>query len=122
MKIWNTYDHLRGQLIGNTNYWLYKGGHGPVDFATGTFIKGTIEEETRQTLHNISRLLKAAGCTMEDVVKCSAHLENIADWPCFNKQYSEHFKTGIRPARITVQSGLGFGIKVAIDAIMRIAG
>ena len=65
--------------------WLYKGGHGPVDFATGTFIKGTIEEETRQTLHNISRLLKAAGCTMEDVVKCSAHLENIADWPCFNK-------------------------------------
>lgn len=59
--------------------WLCKGGHGPVDFATGTFIKGTIEEETRQTLHNISCLLKAAGCTMEDVVKCSAHLVDIAD-------------------------------------------
>jgi 2-iminobutanoate/2-iminopropanoate deaminase len=72
--------------------WLYISGQGPVDFATGTFIKGTIEEETRQTLHNISCLLKAAGCTMEDVVKCSAHLVDIADWERFNKEYLEHFK------------------------------
>ncbi len=43
-------------------------------------------------------------------------LADIADWPRFNKEYSEHFKTGIKPARITVQSGLGFGIKVEIDA------
>jgi 2-iminobutanoate/2-iminopropanoate deaminase len=33
--------------------WLYISGQGPVDFSTGTFISGSIEEETRQTLHNI---------------------------------------------------------------------
>ena len=99
--------------------WLYLSGQGPVDFSTGTFISGTIEEETRQTLHNISCLLQAAGCTMDDVLKCSVHLVDIKDWERFNKVYAEYFK-GIRPARIAVQSGLGFGIKIEIDAIARI--
>ena len=99
--------------------WLYLSGQGPVDFSTGTFISGSIEEETRQTLHNISCILKAAGCTMDDVLKCSVHLADIKDWERFNKVYAEYFK-GIRPARITVQSGLGFGIKIEVDAIARI--
>jgi 2-iminobutanoate/2-iminopropanoate deaminase len=62
-------------------------------------------------LHNISCLLQAAGCTTDDVVKCSVHLADIKDWPRFNAVYAEHF-TGVRPARTAVQSSLGFGIKV----------
>lgn len=100
--------------------WVYLSGQGPVDFSTGTFISGTIEEETRQTLHNISRILQAAGCTMDDVIKCSVHLSDIKDWDRFNKVYADYFK-GIRPARIAVQSALGFGIKIEIDAVAKIS-
>jgi len=99
--------------------WLYVSGQGPVDFSTGKFISGTIEEETRQTLHNIRCLVEAAGCTMDDVVKCSVHLKDINEWSRFNQVYAEYFK-GIRPARIAVESNLGFGIKVEVDAIARI--
>ncbi len=99
---------------------VYISGQGPVDFATGTFIRGTIEEETLQTLHNIKCLIESAGGTLDDVVKCSVHLADIKDWDRYNKVYSEFF-TGVRPARITVQSGLGFGIKIEIDAIAKIS-
>lgn len=99
--------------------WVYLSGQGPVDFSTGTFISGTIEEETRQTLHNISCILGAAGCTMDDVIKCSVHLSDIKDWDRFNMVYADYFK-GIRPARIAVQSALGFGIKIEIDAVAKV--
>ncbi len=99
--------------------WVYLSGQGPVDFSTGTFISGTIEEETRQTLHNISCILEAAGCTMDDVIKCSVHLSDIKNWDRFNTVYADYFK-GIRPARIAVQSALGFGIKIEIDAVAKV--
>lgn len=99
--------------------WLYVSGQGPIDFKTSQFVLGTIEEETRLTLHNINCILKEAGCTFEDVVKCTVHLADINDFDAYNAVYASHF-TGIKPARTTVQSGLGQGIKVEIDAVAKI--
>lgn len=89
---------------------VYISGQRPVDFATGTFALGTIEEETIKTLHNIKCLIETAGGTLDDVVKCSVHLADIKDWNRFNKVYSDFF-TGVRPACITVQSGLGSALR-----------
>ena len=80
---------------------------------------GTIEEETRLTLDNIKAIIETAGGTMNDVVKCTAHLSDIKDFDAYNKVYAEYF-TGIKPARTTVQSVLAEGIKVEIDAIVKI--
>ena len=99
--------------------WLYVSGQGPLDLKTGTTVPGTIEEEVRLTLENIGRILEAAGCTFEDVVKCTCHLADIRDFDAFNKVYAGFF-TGVRPARTTVQSVLGGGIKVEIDAVARV--
>lgn len=99
--------------------WLYVSGQGPIDFKTSRFILGTIEEETRLTLHNINCILKAAGCTFDDVVKCTVHLSDINDFDAFNAVYAAHF-SGVRPARTTVQSVLSQGIKIEIDAIAKI--
>lgn len=98
--------------------WVYVSGQGPIDFTTSEFKLGSIEEETKLTMHNIQSILKAAGCTMDDVVKCNVHLADINDFAGFNKEYSNWF-TGVKPARTTVQSGLGYNIKVEIDAIAR---
>lgn len=99
--------------------WLYISGQGPVDFSTGEFLLGTIEEETRLTLHNISRLVAAAGGTMADIVKCNVYLADIEDWQRFSDVYTTFFE-GVKPARTTVQTGLGFGIKIEIDAVAKL--
>jgi 2-iminobutanoate/2-iminopropanoate deaminase len=99
--------------------WLYISGQGPLDMKTGEVVPGTVEEQTRLTLSHIDKILKAAGCTAADVVKCTCHLRDIRDFDAFNRAYAEYF-TGVRPARTTVQSVLWGGIKVEIDAIARV--
>jgi len=99
--------------------WLYISGQGPLDMKTGEVVPGTVEEQTRLTLSHIDKILKAAGCTAADVVKCTCHLSDIRDFDAFNRAYAEYF-TGVRPARTTVQSVLWGGIKVEIDAIARV--
>ncbi len=101
-------------VIGNG--FLFVSGQGPVDFSKGTFELGSIEEETRLTLHNVKRICEEAGCTLDDIVKCTVHLSDIKDFDRYNEVYASYF-TKIRPARTTVQSVLGHGIKVEIDAI-----
>lgn len=99
--------------------WLYISGHGPIDMKTGEIVRGSIEEETRLTLSHIGKVLDAAGCSFDDVVKCTCHLADINDFARFNAVYAEFFR-GVRPARTTVQSVLIAGIKVEIDAVARI--
>jgi 2-iminobutanoate/2-iminopropanoate deaminase len=99
--------------------WLYISGQGPLDLQTGAAVSGTTEEETRLTMSHIGRILEAAGCSFDDVVKCTCHLADIGEFDAFNRAYSESFR-GVRPARTTVQSVLGGGIKVEIDAIARV--
>lgn len=96
--------------------WLYVSGQGPLDLATGQVISGSIEEETERTLENMAAVLAQGGCTLADVAKCTCHLADIRDFERFDKAYTKFFG-GIRPARTTVQSGLGLGIKVEIDAV-----
>jgi 2-iminobutanoate/2-iminopropanoate deaminase len=99
--------------------WLFVSGQGPVNFSTGKFELGDIEHETKLTLHNVRRICEAAGCTLDDIVKCTVHLSDIKDFDRYNAVYASHF-TSIKPARTTVQSVLGNGIKVEIDAIAKL--
>lgn len=98
--------------------WLYVSGQGPLDMATGEIVAGTIEDETRLTMEHVGKVLAAAGCTFDDVVKCTCHLADINDFDRFDSVYAGFFP-GVKPARTTVQSVLS-GIKVEIDAIARV--
>jgi 2-iminobutanoate/2-iminopropanoate deaminase len=98
--------------------WLFVSGRGPLKTKTGQGVSGTIEEETKLSLVRPGAILKAAGRSFDDVVKCTCHLADIGDFDRLNATYAAFFP-GIRPARTTVQSGLGGGIMVEIDAIAR---
>jgi|SRR5690606_235532 len=104
-----------GVIVGD---FLFVSGQASVDFKTSKFVLGTIEEETQRTLENIQAILTAAGFSMDDVVKTTVHLKDIAEFDRFNAVYATYFK-GIRPARTTVQSVLGEGIRVEIDCIAK---
>ena len=98
---------------------LFVSGQAAIELATGKIIPGTIEEQTKLTLSHIDTILKAGGCTRDDVVKCSVHLADAAEFPRYNKVYSDFF-TGVRPARTTVQSVLPPEMKIEIDAIAKL--
>jgi creatinine amidohydrolase len=95
---------------------LFVSGQGAIDPVSGEVVRGTIEEETRLTLENVQRVIEAAGGTIRDIVKCTVHLSDINDFDRYNKTYAEFFG-GSFPARTTVQSVLGDGLKVEIDAV-----
>jgi 2-iminobutanoate/2-iminopropanoate deaminase len=100
--------------------WVYVSGHGPVDMASGKYVQGSIEEETQLTLRNVQLVLEQAGCTLNDIVKSTAHLASIDDFANYNRAYREFFKdVPVLPARTTVQSVLWGGMKVEIDVIAR---
>jgi len=98
---------------------LFISGQAAVDFKSSKFILGSIEEETHLTLQNIKAIVEAAGGTMEQVVKCTVHLKDINEFDRYNKAYAQYFGE-IKPARTTVQSVLGEGIKVEIDCIVKL--
>ena len=98
---------------------IFVSGQASVDFKTSKFVLGSIEEETQRTLDNIKAILAAAGASMDDVVKCTVHLKEIAEFDRFNAVYATYF-TGVRPSRTTVQSVMAEGIRVEIDCIAKL--
>lgn len=98
--------------------WLYVSGQGSLDLMTGDVVKGSIEEQTRLTMKHVGDVLQGAGCTFDDVVKCTCYITEIDAFDRFDRTYSEFF-SGVRPARTTIQAVLSEGLKVEIDAIAR---
>ncbi len=100
--------------------WVYVSGQGPLDSKTAQPVRGTIEDETKLTLTHVATILKAAGCSLNDVVKSTVHLADIEEFDRFNATYREFFKgVPVLPARTTVQSVLWNSIKVEIDVVAR---
>ena len=83
---------------------LFLSGQLGLDPASGDFVEGGIEEQTRQALTNISNVLQDAGSDLSDVVKTSVFMSDIGDFQKMNAVYGEFFKND-PPARSTMQVG-----------------
>ena len=80
---------------------VFVSGQLPINPATGQFAEGGIGELTRQSLTNIRNILAEAGLTMDNVVKTSVFLADMADLAGMNAVYAEFFP-GTAPARSAV--------------------
>jgi 2-iminobutanoate/2-iminopropanoate deaminase len=88
-----------------------------LDPASGKLVPGGTVPELQQALFNLAAVLAAAGLGMEDVVKTTLFLVDLADGPAVNAVYGEAFRAPY-PARSTVQvSALPAGARVEVDAI-----
>jgi len=74
--------------------------------ADGTKFKGTVEEEVKNVLENINRILDDAGSSMDHVLKVTVMLRDEGDWERMNSVYAGYF-TKDPPARTTFQSEWG---------------
>jgi 2-iminobutanoate/2-iminopropanoate deaminase len=95
---------------------VFVSGQGPLDLASKQFSYGSIEHETELTIRNVQAVLAAADCVLDDCVKVTVHLADIGNFDRFNAVYARFFSQPY-PARTTVQSVLGKGISIEIDAI-----
>jgi reactive intermediate/imine deaminase len=84
--------------------------------ADGQLIEGSIEAQTRQVMDNIKAILAEAGCTMQDVIKCTCWLADARDFARFNAVYASYFGDA-PPARSTVRSELMLDGKLEVEAI-----
>lgn len=87
----------------DTGSLLFLSGQLPICPKTGDFAAADIEGQTRQSLTNVKEILAASGCTMDDVVKTTVFLKDIADFAKMNGVYAEFFSEGNYPARSAVQ-------------------
>lgn len=95
---------------------LFVSGMGPLNMENLEYTPRSIEEETRLTLEILETILKQAGCTRKDVVKCTVWLADLADYEGYNRAFAEFFGSHL-PGRSTVGAPLLRDIKVEIEAV-----
>lgn len=96
---------------------LFVSGQIAIQRSSGNLITGNIEDETTQVMINLSEVLKAAGLSFRDVVKCSIFLKDMGNFPKVNEIYGQYF-TENPPARETVEvSRLPKDVNVEISCI-----
>lgn len=100
-----------------SNGMLYISGQLPIDHETGCLADGGIVEQTKMALHNVERVLTAAGAKKENVVLCHVYIPDISLWDAVNQVYTEFFGE-CRPARVVVPTReLHYGALVEIEAM-----
>ena len=101
-------------LAGNM---LFVSGQIAIQSTSGNLVTGNIEDETTQVMINLSEVLKSAGLTFKDVVKCTIFLKDMGTFPKVNEIYGQYF-TEVPPARETVEvSRLPKDVNVEISCI-----
>ena len=102
------------------NQTLYVSGQLPIDPATGDLVLGGISEQTHQVMKNIAAIVEAAGGKLENVLKATVLLTDLANFAAMNEVYGSYFPQN-PPARICYQVvALPKGAEVEIDVICAI--
>ena len=96
---------------------MFLSGQIGLDSATGKVVPGGIKAEARQALTQIKDILTRHGASMSDVVKCTAFLADIAEWPAFNEVYGEFFKKPFPARSALAASGLARNARVEVECI-----
>ena len=95
---------------------VFVSGQIPMD-VQGRMVEGDIVVQTVQVIQNLKAILAAADLNLQDVVKTTVYLTDMANFMEMNRTYGEFFLEH-PPARTTIQAaGLPRGVSVEIDAV-----
>lgn len=96
---------------------LFLSGQTPIDPATGLLIEGDVGAQTRRVFDNLNTVLRAAGGSLDDVVKVNVYLTSMSDFAAMNAVYADVFSEPF-PARTTVAvAGLPLDARVEIECV-----
>ncbi|PYX24213.1 MAG: reactive intermediate/imine deaminase [Acidobacteria bacterium] len=84
------------------NGFIFVSGQVAIDPANQQFIAGDVAAQTDRAMRNLAGILKAAGSSLEKVVRATVFLKNMNDFAAMNEVYGKYFSSA-PPARSTVE-------------------
>lgn len=99
---------------------IFVSGQLPVNPQTGE-IPEDIKEQTKQSLENVKEILESVGASLEDVVKTTVFLKDLANFTDVNEVYGQFF-TENYPARCCVEVARlpkDAGVEIEVIAILK---
>jgi 2-iminobutanoate/2-iminopropanoate deaminase len=104
------------QAVRSGSY-VFCSGQVALDPKTGELVGESVAEQTRKAMDNLGAVLEAAGTGFDLVVKVTAYLTDIGDFPEFNEVYGSYFGSQ-PPARATVGvASLPKGARVEVECV-----
>ncbi|NKB34636.1 MAG: RidA family protein [Pseudomonadales bacterium] len=99
---------------------VFLSGQIPLDPETMQLVGDNIEEQTQQVFKNLTAVTKAAGGTLDDLLKLTIFLTDLNEFAAVNAIMAEHFAEPY-PARATIEvSALPKGAVIEIEAILSV--
>ena len=96
---------------------VFVSGQLPVSLEGKALADKSFDEQVRQALVNLLAIVKAAGSGPDRVLKVTAFIVGVENWPAFNTVYAELFGA-VRPARSVVPvPSLHHGCLIELEAI-----
>jgi 2-iminobutanoate/2-iminopropanoate deaminase len=96
---------------------LFCSGQIALDPETGSMVEGGVDKQTERVLENLVAVLREAKMGLDNVVKTTVYLADMADFTAMNEVYARYLGKRV-PARSTIQAaGLPLGAQVEIDVI-----
>ncbi len=103
--------------VGNT---VYLSGQIPLDPQTMNLVEGDMSAQIRRVFDNLSAVAKAAGGTLNDVVKLNIFLTDLNHFALVNEIMAQYFEQPY-PARAAIGvASLPKGAAVEMDAVMHL--
>jgi len=84
------------------NGFVFVSGQVAIDAANQQLVAGDVAAQTDRAIKNLAGILKAAGSSLERVVRATVFLKNMGDFAAMNEVYGKHFSSA-PPARSTVE-------------------
>lgn len=104
-------------IAGNT---MFIAGTIAMDLQSKQLIKASIKEETKLVMDYIGEILKAGGCSFENVVKSTIFLNDMNNFVHVNEVYASYFNSDF-PARATIQAARlpkDANVEISVEAII----
>jgi 2-iminobutanoate/2-iminopropanoate deaminase len=84
------------------NGFVFVSGQVAIDPASQQFTAGDVAAQTDRAIKNLAGILRAAGSSLEKVVRATVFLKNMGDFAVMNEVYGKYFSSA-PPARSTVE-------------------
>ena len=99
---------------------IFVSGQIPLDAKSGELVTGSIEDQTKKVLENMKAILDQGGASMDQVVRTTIFLKDMANFARVNEVYGTYFRAPF-PARATVEvARLPKDVGVEIDCIAQV--
>jgi 2-iminobutanoate/2-iminopropanoate deaminase len=96
---------------------VFVSGQIPLDPATGELISESVEAATAQSLRNVTRILEAAGLTLDHVVKATVFLIDANDYAGMDATYRTILPEPFPAREAVFVAGLPKAARVEISVI-----